>query len=569
LLETKNIFPLLNNLKSYNRGTFRADLIAGLTVGIILVPQGMAYAMLAGVDPIYGLYAGLIPLLVYAFLGSSTRLSIGPVAVSALLVLSGVSQLAEPFTIEYLNLVILAGLLIGCFQLILSLFRLGFLANFISHPVIAGFTSAAAIIISISQLDDMLGIKSPFIKSVPAALSYLQSHLNEAHVLSIVLCLGAIFFMWVSKKISKKIPAALLVVAIGTLLSWYFQLESKGIEIIKDVPGGLPQLQLPVFSSEIVKSLIPTVLSVTVIGIVESIGIAKALESKHNDHTVKPNQELFALGSSKLLGSFFQAIPTSGSFSRSAINSNSGGKTGVASIVTFCFVILTLLFFTPLFYYLPKTILAAIILSSVLGLFDYKEAIHLWKTHRQDFLMMLITFIVTLAIGIEEGVLAGVLLSIVMVLYRSSKPHLAILGQIDGTEEFRNVDRYKDLGEHKEMTIVRFDDQLYFGNASYFKDEIKTICEERPDTKHLILDGSNMHHIDSSGCHALYDTDQFLKQQGVHLYMAGAIGPVRDMLFKSGLMKEPEKHFLNVYDAVQTIKDNNINMWNARAVQRS
>ena len=386
----------------------------------MLVPQGMAYALLTGVPPIYGLYSSLIPLFLYALFGSSRQMSIGPVAISALLVLGGISELATPETPAYISLVITVGLLVGIAQLLLGFLRLGFLVNFLSHPVIIGFTAAAAIIIAISQLKDVLGFPIPRGLSTTGALQYAFQHIGETNWIAVALCLGAIILMFIFRMINKNIPGALIVVVLGTLLSWLLDLNQYGLNIVASVPEGLPTFQLPDMGWETIQLLGETTLVVTIICIVESLAIAKVLEAKHQNYTVRPNQELFALGISKIGGAFFQAIPTSGSFTRSAINNEAGAKTTVASIITALLIGLTLLFLTPLFYYLPRAILAAIILLAVKSLFDLKEGIHLWHTHKEDFLMMLITFLVTLAVSIPIGILVGVLLSVSAILYHST-----------------------------------------------------------------------------------------------------------------------------------------------------
>ena len=412
----KQISPLLNDLKTYNKGFLKRDLVAGLTIGVMLVPQGMAYAYLAGLPPIYGLYGGLVPLLIFAFFGSSRQLSIGPVAVSALLILAGVSPLAEVGSAEYIELVILAGLLIGLLQILLGFLRLGFLVNFISHPVISGFTSAAAVIIVISQLKDILGCQIPRLEHAHETVGYVYQHIHETHLFTLLVCLGTLLLMIILRYVNRSIPYALIVVVLGTVLSYFFGLEERGVAIVGEVPSGLPGFQIPVISWERLSDLLPVVLTVTLIGIVESIGIAKLMDSKYSYYNLRPNHELIALGLSKLGGAFFQALPTSGSFTRSAIAHEVKARTQMASVVTFVLIFLSLLFLTSWFYYLPKAVLAAIILMAVKSLFDIKEARHLWKIHKRDFAMMMATFICTLILGIETGVLIGVVLSLMLVL---------------------------------------------------------------------------------------------------------------------------------------------------------
>ncbi len=557
-MNLKSFFPILENFSTHSSQDWRKDIIAGITVAVMLVPQGMAYAMLAGMPPIYGLYGGLIPLFLYAILGTSRQISIGPVAISALLVLAGVSQIAEPMTSEYISLVILTGLLVGIAQMLLGVFRLGFLVNFISHPVIVGFTSAAAIIIAVSQLKDLLGIYIPRFPHAYETVEYAMNHFSEINWLTVILCFGSIITMLILKKINKAIPGALLVVIVGTLLVYFLGEEKMGVAIVNEVPQGLPVFQMPEMTWEKIQILAPTIFTVTIICIVESIAIAKVLQSKHGNYQIRANQELIALGISKIGGAFFQSIPTSGSFTRSAVNNEAGAQSGFASIFTAILIGMTLVFLTPLFYYLPKAILAAIILLSVKSLFDWKEAKHLWQTHRSDFYMMLTTFIATLTFGIEEGVLAGVVLSICMVLFRSSKPHIAILGKLPGSINYRNIDRFESAKEPEDILVIRFDDQLYFGNAAYFQETIQEIVNEREmKLKMVLLDASSMHDMDSTGFHTLEEMQKYLNNKNITFYISGMIGPVRDFATKCGIIEKmgEQKYFLNIHQGVTHFKN--------------
>lgn len=551
-LRNQSKFPLLYDVKHNSLQGLKRDFLAGLTVAVLLVPQGMAYASLAGLPPIYGLYGGLVPLIIYALLGTSKHLAIGPVAVSAILVLSGVSKLATPLSASYIELVILTGFLVGICQFILSVLRLGFLANFLSHPVIAGFTSAASLIIIFTQLDEYLGIQissAGFFENIVS----LTKSIETTHMLTLAISSISTVLLLTLRKVSRSIPSALIIVVLSTLISWYFGFELRGVSIIGQIPSGLPSFAMPNFDPELIFALGPTVLAVTVIGLVESIAIARALEAKHKGYTISPNQEFLALGLSKVFGSFFQSLPTSGSFSRSAINSASGAQSGMAGIFTAIIVCITLLFFTPLLYHLPAACLAVIIIVAVLGLFDKKEFVHLWNTHRPDFYMMLATFVITLGLGIEAGVLSGVILSIVNVLYRSSKPNFATLGRIAGTDEYRDLSRFEYAVAEDDAIILRFDAQLYFANASYFKESILDTVSTHPNIRHIVLDGSNMSDIDSSGVTALKDVDIWLKERNIDLHLCSARGAVRDMLFKSGLLSEVDKHHISVHECIKSI----------------
>jgi len=543
---------LLATIRTYTKAKFGSDLIAGLTVATILVPQGLAYAMLMGVSPIYGLYTGLVPLLIYVILGTSRYLSIGPVAISSLLVLAGVGAISEPGTSEYLTLVILAGLLIGMGQMILGVIKMGFIVNFISHPVMSGFASAAAIIIISTQLKDGLGISIPRFEHVYDRLGYAISHIGEVNVYAALLCVGAILTMLVLKKIHRSIPGALIVIIVGTLLTYLLGFQAEGLEVVGSVPSGLPSFEVPSITWEKIRMLFPVVLTVTTIGIVESVSIAKVLEAKNQVDEVDIDQELIAIGMSKIVGSFFQSIPSSGSFSRSAVNSNVGAKSTMASLFTAILVCLSLLFLTPLFYYLPLSVLASIILIAVVNLFDVQQAIHLWKTHKSDFALMIITFVATLMLGIQEGVLIGVVLSIASVLLKSSKPHIAILGRIPETNDYRNIRRFTDAIEPENGIVIRFDDQLYFANADYFKEKVKKLIKDPKysDLSYVVLDASNMHDIDSTGIKVLNEISRTLNAQDIVLHMCSVKGPVRDRLYKNEMLTEHNHHHLNIKSAI-------------------
>ncbi len=506
-----------------------------------------------GVPPIYGLYACLVPLLIYSFFGTSRQLSIGPVAVTAILVMSGVSELATPFTEEFVELAILAGLLIGVVQILMGLLQMGFLVNLISQPVISGFISAAAIIIIASQLKGGLGIIIPDFKHTHQTIWYAITHITEVNWLTLGICISSILIISLLKKWKRSFPGALMMLVLTTLLTYFFNLKSKGVAIIEDVPSGLPSFGIPTMNYETIMTLIPTVLTVTFIGYVGSIGIAKSMEMKNRDHIVRPNQELFALGISKIIGAFFLAVPSSGSYSRTAINDEAGAKTVVSSIMAVVMVICSLLFLTSFFYYIPKAVLAAIILVSVLGLINYEEAKYLFKLRRRDFVVMIITFFGTLIFGVENGIFIGVILSFVFLQYYSARPHIAELVNIPGTEYYRNINRFPDAIQSTEYLIIRFDNQLYFGNSSYFKDTILGyISKRKPLPKFLILDNTNMHDIDSTGLHVLEDIKQYLDNLNIGLLMVGTIGPVRDFLKRSGFTDTLgiSHHYLTITDAV-------------------
>lgn len=565
-----NYVPLVGQLNGYNQQLFRNDLLAGLTVCIMLIPQGMAYALLAGVPPIYGLYSAMVPLLVYGILGTSRQLSMGPVAISALLVLAGISQVAEPESAHYITLVILSGFLIGLAKLLLSALRLGFLVRFLSHPVIMGFTSAAAVIIAVSQLKYLLGIDIPRFEQTYQTVIYALRHLTETHWLSFSFCAGSILLMLGIKRWLPKLPSALVVSVLGVGVTALFRFDTQGLSIVGTVPQGLPSFSWPAWSGANISAVLPTVFTVTIISIVESLGIAKALELKNKDTKILPNQELFALGAAKVLGSFFQAIPSSASFTRSAINNEAGAKTGIASIVAAAATGLTLIFFTPLFYYLPEAVLAAIVLMAVRSLFEVKGTIHLWKVHRKDFLMLILTFAVTLSLGIEEGVLAGVTLSLLTIVFQASRPHVAVLGQLADGQRYRNVERFPEAKQFPGVLIMRYDAPLFFLNADYFKEQIIRGIHDNPDhIEVFVLDASSILDIDSSGLDALEEVHQFLRSRNITFYITGVLGPVRDRMRQANLLARIGiyNHFLDIGEALDFHQSDNDEGWSPNAVQ--
>lgn len=568
----KRLIPALEWLPKYRSDWLKSDIFAGLTVGVMLVPQGMAYALLAGMPPIYGLYGGLIPLLIYAFLGTSRQLSIGPVAVSGLLVFAGVSQLAEPFSVPYMELVILTSLLVGLLQMLMGLFRLGIVFNFLSQPVITGFTSAAAMIIAFSQLKYGLGLDIPRQYNIPEKIGFIAEHFTEVHWLTLAICAGSMLMMYLIKKWNRKIPGPLLVTGLSIVLVYAFHLDQYGVAVVGDVPVGLPHFQMPVLSLKAAQSLIPTMLAVSIIGAVECISMAMVLQKKNRDHTVRPNQEMFALGVSKIIGSFFQALPTSSSFTRSAVNNEAGGKSGVSSIVTVVLIALTLIFFTPFFYYLPNAMLAAIVLLAVRSLFNWQEARRLWKSHRKDFYMMLITFVATLFVGIAEGVLTGVVLSVIVILLKAAKPHTAVLGRLPNTAHFRNTKRFPEAEEEDDVIVFRFDAPLYFMNTSHFEELMEEIINSGSDLRLLILDAGSITDMDASGAQSLSFILDSLQKAGIHFYICSVRGPVRDLFKSTGLMDKigPRNHFLDVHHAMLAWKaeeKQREKSWKAAAIQ--
>ena len=566
----RTILPILDWLPNYRKDWLKGDISAGLTVGVMLIPQGMAYASIAGLPAVYGLYASIVPILIYAFFGTSRQLAVGPVAMVSLLTATAIGSFEGLTSQEYIAYAILLALLVGGIQFLLGLFRLGFLVNFLSHPVVSGFTSAAALIIGLSQLKYLLGVDIPRSHHVHEILINALEKVSEINRFAFAIGIVGILIIVFSKRLNKSLPGQLFAVIFGILAVTFFGLGdgANSVSIVKEIPNSLPSLVIPNFDIEIVEMLIPMALTISLISFMESIAVAKAIQTKHRDYKVVPNKELVALGLANVVGSFFQSYPTTGGFSRTAVNDQAGAKTSLASIISAVLIIVTLLFLTPLFYNLPKTILASVIMVAVFGLIDYKEAFHLLKSNKTDFWMLITTFIATLSFGIEIGIGLGVVLSLAMVLFKTTRPHTARLAKVPNTHFYRNIDRFSDLEVNNELLIYRFDAQLFFANTNFFKDklyEYERVKEGK--LKLLIIDGESINNIDSTAIHMLEEVVLDFNSRGIKVYFSGIKGPVRDIMFKSGFMKKinSDNFFMSIQEAVHFYENqegnNNLNKY--------
>jgi SulP family sulfate permease len=553
----RSYFPILEWIQEYNKTLFKGDLSAGITVAVMLIPQGMAYAMIAGLPPVYGLYAAIFPQLIYAIMGSSRQLAVGPVAMDSLLVATTLNTMAIVDTQHYISLAIFLAFFMGVIQVFLGLIKFGFLVNFLSKPVINGFTSAAAIIIGLSQLNHMLGVEISQGNVLQALIQSIWEVRTEIHLLTLMITLGSIFLIFGIKRFSKKIPVALVVVILTTLLTSQLNWNEMGLSIVGTIPSGLPAFNFQWIAVEDIYPLFPMALTLSLIAFLEAISIAKAIEVKENKETVDPNQELIALGAANVFGSFFQSYPTTGGFSRTAVNHESGAQTGVAAIISAAVVGLTLVFFSSWFYYLPKPVLGAIILTAVINLVDLKYPYQLWSSHREEFFILLFTFLITLFMGIMEGVLLGTLASLSLMVYRSSQPHIAILGRIKGTKHYRNIHRFtEEVETFPGVLILRFDGQLFFGNHSYFKKQIVDLLgRETKKIRYLVIDASPINYIDASASNTLNHWIQNLNKEGITVLWVNVIGPIRDLFFKNGMLKKIGKKnlFYSLDSAVKHI----------------
>lgn len=536
-MDFKKYLPILDWLPSYTREDLKGDLGAGLTVGVMLIPQSMAYAMLAGLPPIYGLYASTVPLFLYAIFGTSRQLAVGPVAMDALLVASSVGLLASAGSDRFITLAITLALMVGIIQFLLGVLKLGFLVNFLSYPVVSGFTSAAAFIIGLNQLKHLLGVDIAGSNRVYAILYDTVVNIQHTHIPTLILGLTGIVLILLVKNINKSIPGPLVAVVVGILTVYFLGLHEQGMKIVREVPKGLPSPSLPDFQISDLKALVPAAFTISLIGFMEAIAVAKSVQAKHRDYKIDANQELIGLGFANMGGALFRSFPVTGGFSRTAVNHQAGAKTGVASILSASLIVLTLLFLTPLFYYLPHAILSSVIMVAVFGLMDFQQAIKLWKTDKKDFLMLLITFLVTLSVGIAEGIALGVVLSLAVVLYQSSYPHVAILGKIPGKNVFRNVERYPEAQVRPDVFIFRFDAALFFANSLFFQTFVEHEVGNRPGLKIVIVNAEAINNLDSTAIRMLQDLIVYLKEQDIDIVFAGVRGPVRDILVKNEMVK--------------------------------
>ncbi len=556
-MNIKKVIPILEWLPNYNKSLFKGDLVAGITVGIILIPQGIAYALIAGLPPIYGLYCALMPQVMYAIFGSSRQVAIGPVAMDSLIVATGVSTLALAGSESYIAIAILLALMVGVIQFILGIFSLGFIVNFLSKPVITGFTSAVALIIGVNQFRNLLGVD--FIQSdqIQYLLMDIWLQISTFNFHTTAIGLVSVFIIIFFRKINKKIPNALIVVVLGILIMKYFGKNLSDVAVVKNIPSGLPSFSFPVFDLDQIRELLPIALTLVMVGYLETISIGKSLEAKQDEYRVRPNQELIALGLSNIFGSFFKAYPSTSSFSRSAINAESGGKTGMSALISVAMVIFTLLFLTPLFYHLPKTVLAAIIIVAVFGLINFKEATFLWKANNLDFWLLIATFVSTLIFGIEYGIIVGVGLSLIILIFRTSRPYVTELGKVPNSNFYRNKNRFEEVILEDDILVLRFDAQLFYANASYFRDNLDEMAAKKGKAlKLIVLDAESINRIDSTGVEMLKERIKFYQKKDVKFYFAGVKGPVRDSLFRGGLLKviDLNHFFMRANQAVRFYK---------------
>ncbi|WP_063850969.1 SulP family inorganic anion transporter [Flammeovirga sp. SJP92] len=538
-------------LRHYKKSYLSGDLSAGLTVGIMLIPQGMAYASLAGMPAVYGLYAAMIPQFIYALLGTSRHVSVGPVAIDSMLIAATVSAISAVSSDQYINAVLLLTLMIGIFQVFFGMIRLGFLVNFMSKPVISGFTSAAAFIIGIDQLKNLLGVELINRGTAFEVLWATVQQFESINLQSVLIGVIGLSIIHLTKKWLKKVPGSLVVVLFGLGVMYFLNLNVK---ILGSIPSGLPTLHLPHFEIELMLQLLPSAAVIALIAYMESISVSKALQLKHKgEYKIKNNREFIALGLSDILGSFFGAFHTTGGFSRSAVNEQSGAVTNLANIISGLVLLFTLLFLTPYFEQLPLAIIGSIILVAVYGLIDTDYPKLLWKTKREDFYMLSITFVVTLLLGIQIGILSGMVLSLLLLVKRTAMPHIAVLGKLKGCNEYRNTNRFNDVEVRDDVLIIRQDAQMYYANCNHFYEFVlQEVAKKKNNLQVVVLHFGSVSNIDSTALSVLEDLILELQQMNIKTYFSDVIGPVRDFLNRVGFIKNLGKNhfFLDVQNAI-------------------
>lgn len=546
-MNLRRFFPFLNwigDLKDPN--ILRADFIAGLTVALVLIPQSMAYANLAGLPAYFGLYIALMPVIVAALWGSSRQLGTGPVAVVSIMtattvagILGGTATENPELLGQYVALATFLALLVGMFQFLLGIFRLGMIVNFLSHPVVVGFTNAAALVIGLSQLSKIFGVSMPGSPSdhfLTVRIWGVLQQMGETHLPTLIMGLAAFAVMMLMKKYTPKLPGVLVAVAATTFISYLIGFEALGGKVVGQIPDGLPSIQMPGITLDQVGYLTTSAIIIALVGFMEAISIAKAMAAKTKDH-IDPNQELIGQGLANIAGSFTQAYPASGSFSRSAVNLNAGAKTGFSSVVTAIIVVITLLFLTPLLYDLPKAVLAAVIMMAVFGLINFKSVKHAWNANKHDGIASIVTFVATLGFAphIEQGILIGTGLAIVLYLYRTMSPRIAFLGRYkDGT--LRDIRVHTDLPVDEKVVAMRFDGSLYFANVSYFEDAILKAVADNKKAKFILVVGDGINQLDASGEEVLHHLVTRLHDNGVQLVFSGLKRQILQIMERTNLL---------------------------------
>ena len=527
---------------------------AGTTTAILLIPQSMAYALVAGVPPVYGLYASLLPLVVYALLGRSRELALGPGALDTLLIGVTIGSLSVASNPNAATVAAVIAFQVAMIQIVLGLLRGGFLINFLSKPVISGFTSAAALTIAISQVKHLLGMDIDRSSRFYEEFWQLVTHVEEIHLMTAMIGIGSLCFIAMAKRIKKSFPNALAVVILAAIVGAILKVDQNQVSVLGAIPQGIPQFGFVWVTQELFVTLLPSSMAIAAVGYLTTISIARTFADRSR-YDIAPNRELIALGASNFVASFSQGFPVSASFSRSAVHAEAGSTSPYSLVVVAAWIFLTLLFLTEYLYYLPTATLAAIIILAVLGLIDFTLVKHLRKTKQSDMWLLLLTFFSTLIVGIVEGILIGVVFSLGLFLYLTTRPHTAILGRVGNTTNFRNLKHYPEATTYIGVIIIRIDAQFYFGNVSFLKTLLKKLEKESlSPLKTIIIEACSIAQLDSSADSVLHDIADDFKERNIELKFASVKVPVLRVMKASGLYDKIEERnfFMNIDDAVQS-----------------
>jgi sulfate permease, SulP family len=564
----KSVLPILGWLPSYTKTMGQNDLVAAVIVTIMLVPQSLAYAMLAGLPPQVGLYASILPLIAYALFGTSRALAVGPVAVVSLMTAAAVAPIAAAGTAQYLTAAITLAFMSGLILVVMSVLRLGFLANFLSHPVISGFITASGILIAASQMKHILGISAGG-DTLPEILLGLTEGLTTLNPFTLAIGAAATGFLFWTRKslkpllrraglgprgadmLAKAGPVAAIALSVGAVVG--FDLADRGVKIVGDIPAGLPPFALPSFDFGLWGQLLLPAVLISLVGFVESVSVAQTLAAKRRQRIV-PNQELTALGASNIASALSGGYPVTGGFARSVVNFDAGAETPLAGAFTAAGILAATLFLTPLFAFLPQAVLAATIIVAVLSLVDFAAIRRTYAYSKADFAAMALTIAAVLLIGVEAGITSGVALSLLLFLARTARPHMAIVGQVPGTEHFRNVDRHNVITDPAILSI-RVDESLYFANTRALEDAIYDRISTAHDLRHVILMCNAVNAIDASALESLEAIAHRLHLAGIGFHLSEVKGPVMDALKRSDFMDHFKGQiFLSQFEAVQSLR---------------
>lgn len=561
--DLRRFFPILGWARVYSRADLGNDLLAAVIVTIMLIPQSLAYALLAGLPPEAGLYASILPILIYAVFGTSRVLAVGPVAVVSLMTAAAVGEVAAAGTADYATAALTLAAMSGVMLLAMGVLRLGFIANFLSHPVISGFITASALLIAAGQLGPLLGVKVSG-DTLPELLGGLLGGIGGVNWITAMIGAAAVgFLVWVRKRMKGwlrglGVPAQVadaltkagpvLAVAGTTVLVWGLGLEARGVAVVGAVPQSLPPFTTPVFDADLWRAMLVPALLISLIGFVESVSVAQTLAARRGQRIV-PDQELVALGAANLGAAVTGGFPVTGGFARSVVNADAGAATPAAGAFTALGLAAAALLLTPLLFFLPKATLAATIIVAVLGLVDLSVLRRTWDYSRADFAAVAGTVLVTLGAGVEAGVSVGVAVSVLLHLWRTSRPHVAEVGLIAGTQHFRNIHRFEVL-THPSLVTLRIDESLYFANTRFLEDMIMARLAEAPEVRDVVLMCSAVNEIDMTALEALEAINAHLRGLGVRLHLSEVKGPVMDRLKRTHFLQTlTGQVFISQYDA--------------------